>query len=129
MLLNRTKEGNALNCDENNAECSIVSSDAKTTLSFPEISPKMAGSYECHATNDAGSSTRTKTLKVSHDPPKISQILVKENSESSKILKQSDEKFLILEDSDEILLECLDTGWPTPSTVTFTRSGTHSGFL
>jgi hypothetical protein len=120
------KDGNTLNCDENNAQCSIVSSDVKTTISFPDISPKMSGSYECHATNDAGSSTRRRILKVNHDPPKISQVLVK--GESSKIMNLGDEKFLILEDSNEILLECQATGWPTPSSVTFTRSGIFCTF-
>ncbi len=127
-MLYRTKDGNAIDCDENNAECLIMSSDSKTTISFPEISPKMTGNYECHVTNDAGTSTRARTLKVSHEPPQISQILVKENGESSKILKLSDEKFLILEDSDEILLQCLANGWPSPSSIIFTRSGLFLNF-
>ena len=118
LIFFRTKDGSPLKCDESEIDCSITTSETSTVLSLRTASPKMSGSYSCQVQNEAGTSVRTRTLRVDHRPPRISQVSVQGDS----TFRLNESAFLLLENSEDAVLHCQADGWPAPS-ISFSRSG------
>ena len=89
-----------------------------TTLTLSNVGPAQSGSYSCQAQNEGGTSSRTRTVKVLNEPPKVGKISLA----GSSILASNESVFFVLEGSDDAVLNCEADGWPLPS-VSFVRSG------
>ena len=121
-FISRLKDDTPLTCD---VECSVTSTSTSTTLTLSNVGPDKSGSYSCQAQNEAGTSSRTTTVKVVHDPPKVTSLSVTSKSTSKTTTFAAGEAtFLVLEGSDDAVLECAAEGWPEP-TVALVRNGEH----
>ena len=99
----------------------MTSTSTTTTLTLSNVAPDKTGSYTCQAQNEAGTSTRTTTVKVVHDPPKVTSLSVTSKSATSTFAS-GEATFLVLEGSDDAVLACEAEGRPDP-TVALIRNG------